>query len=140
MVPPPVDPVLLREHSFQDTGNLVTVLNPDTFYHTGFKSTRNYGLGYMNYNLGLKDDVYEKSWLHIFRSHIYDKFTLYLILLLLSVIIWFIIFLTDVESISDLFQLRHSKGSFRRYRKMKGKVDEDVIEDDNDIEYHHVKV
>lgn len=89
MIPEPLDPALLREHAFQDTGDLKIVLDPATFTEEGgFKPILKYGLGYFNYGLGLSKEVHQRSFFYMARSHMITHFNIYGSVLLLVVILW----------------------------------------------------
>lgn len=78
MIPEPIDPALLREHAYHDTGNLELVLSKDTYTEFGgFKSILKYGLGYFNYAPGLEREVHEKSNLYVIKIHILEHYGLY---------------------------------------------------------------
>ncbi|EGA75781.1 YCR043C-like protein [Saccharomyces cerevisiae AWRI796] len=75
MIPAPLDASLLREHAFQGTNDLSTVLSPSTFTDEGgYKPVLKYGLGYFNYGLVIDDEVYDYSVCDIIRGHVYDHF------------------------------------------------------------------
>lgn len=89
MIPFGADPALLREHLYQDKGNIRDVLNPDTFYDRGtYKSILDYGVGYFNYYRAIDDNIYKKDWIAILRGHICDHLSAYLVLFVLAFLFW----------------------------------------------------
>lgn len=130
MIPPPIDPALLREHAYHDTGILNIVLNPDTYTDEGgYKPVLGYGLGYYNYAFGIGREVDEKSSLEMARFHIYKYFNWYLLLLVLLGLWWY----ASVAS-------RYGPGGFGVPALWKGKKLKKREDEDGDVEYHHVKV
>lgn len=139
MVPPPLDPILIREHGYLDTQDLDTVLDQRTFFHNGFKSAKKYGLGYLNYNLALDKEIYDKSWSYMLRSHLYEHFTIYFMIYIGLLFLWIALFFGDLDAIHAIFYTSKRR-SLWKYKKVKHEGKEGIIDDDEDIEYHHVKV
>ncbi|SCV03079.1 LANO_0G02014g1_1 [Lachancea nothofagi CBS 11611] len=78
MIPEPIDPALLREHAFQDIGDLNIVLSKETYTEFGgFKSIFKYGLGYFNYTFGLSREVHERNIPSMLRSHVLEHYGAY---------------------------------------------------------------
>ncbi|SCU96660.1 LADA_0H02080g1_1 [Lachancea dasiensis] len=91
MIPQPVDPALLREHAFQDIGDLNVVLAKETYTEFGgFKSIFRYGLGYFNYGFGLERQVHERSILSILRSHVLENYVVYSCVVLVLALLTYI--------------------------------------------------
>ncbi|SCU99154.1 LAME_0G02036g1_1 [Lachancea meyersii CBS 8951] len=91
MIPEPIDPALLREHAFQDSGDLGIVLAKETYTELGgFKSIFEYGLGYFNYGFGLTREVHERSMACILKSHVLDHYGLYSCVALILAILCYI--------------------------------------------------
>lgn len=128
MIPPPVDPVLLHEHAYQDTGDLNYVLHLETFTNDGgYKPVLKYGLGFFNYDLALKDEIYDMSWLDILRFHIYEHFIAYFSIFIVLFLIW--VFIVAVQlGHASYFVFGKDKKFFKRHDK------------EDDFEYRHIKV
>ncbi|CAR23868.1 hypothetical protein ACU8KH_03545 [Lachancea thermotolerans] len=91
MIPEPVDPGLLREHAFYDSGDLGVVLSKDTYTEFGgFKSIFKYGLGYFNYASGLDREVHERSLAYMLKFHILQHFGLYCCITMVALVVSFI--------------------------------------------------
>ncbi|CCD22209.1 uncharacterized protein NDAI_0A00510 [Naumovozyma dairenensis CBS 421] len=144
MIPPPVDPILLREHAYQETGDLGLVLNKNKFTgRGGYKPILNYGLGYFNYDMSLKDEVYSKSYCSMLKGHIQQHFLIYFILFLISSTFWIAFFFFEFH-----FLRRITKGSFKNInKKNKLRLDDDEEsrihyddKQDQDYDYHHFKI
>lgn len=128
MIPLPVDPVLLHEHAYQDTGDLSYALNLDTFTDEGgYKPVLKYGLGFFNYQLALKDEIYESSWLDQARFHLYEHFTIYFLLFLIAFLIWAFMLVAQIGHLGESF-FRKNKVAFKKSSK------------EDDFTYHHLKV
>lgn len=128
MIPPPVDAVLLHEHAYQDTGDLSYVLSLDTFTDDGgYKRILEHGLGFFNYDLALKDEIYDRSWVDMFRFHLYQHFVLYLIIFLMIFLIWSFVVINQVSYAGHLI--------FGKDKKLYKKFDKK-----NDLEYRHIQV
>lgn len=128
MIPPPIDAVLLHEHAYQDTGELSYVLHLDTFTGDGgYKPILKYGLGFFNYDLALKSEVYGSSWIERFRYHLYEYFSIYFLVFLALFLVWALTVVAQVNSASKVV-FGKNKLSLKK------------LEKDNDLEYHHIKV
>ncbi|CCE62125.1 hypothetical protein TPHA_0B04560 [Tetrapisispora phaffii CBS 4417] len=138
MVPPPYDPILLREHAYYDTGDLTVVLDPDTFYQNGLKSSARYGLGFLNYNFGLRDEIYEKSFWMLVRIHVYTHFTFYLTLFTGLLFAWvYMNFLRgNTQNLKQLLFGKRKQQAIWKYKSIKNKNE---LLHDGDLEYQHVK-
>ncbi|QLG70152.1 hypothetical protein HG535_0A00910 [Zygotorulaspora mrakii] len=129
MIPPPVDPALLHEHAYQGTGDLSYALNIETFTDEGgYKPLLKYGLGFFNYYLALDDEVYGRSWLEIFRFHLYEHFAIYFLIFLVAFLAWSSMVVAHIGSTSDII-FHKSKGSHKKRS-----------EDGDSLDYHHLKV
>lgn len=86
MIPSPAeDIVLLREHLYLENlyKNLLYVLNPSKFTELGgFKSTRDFGLGYFNYDVKIGSSVYSSSFLTQLCYKLFDMFEFFFIIYL----------------------------------------------------------
>ncbi|SMN20144.1 similar to Saccharomyces cerevisiae YCR043C Putative protein of unknown function [Maudiozyma saulgeensis] len=124
MIPTNVDQALLREHAYLNNNDLSEVLDPTVFSNNdGFKSIKEYGLGYFNYYLALDSDIYDASSLDILRAHIYDNFNIYLGLFLILMVFWGYNIVNGLGGLNSMFKKRR----WNRFG-------------DSGIEYHHVKV
>ncbi|EJS44496.1 YCR043C [Saccharomyces arboricola H-6] len=127
MIPPPLDASLLREHAYQGTNDLSTVLSPNTFTDEGgYKPVLKYGLGYFNYGLVLDDEVYDYSVCDIIRGHVYDYFWCYFYCFIILCTIW-------------IMRLTWRSGGKKNKLGWNKKKDDFKIEG-GDLEYQHVKV
>lgn len=116
MIPLPVDPVLLREHAFADTGNIAIVLNPESVGDAGgFKSIGKYGLGYFNYVLGHDKCVNEFSLKDMVRGHIFKYFNFYFIIIIAILGLWILSVSIYAECVTE--QLYNLLGRKRSYKK-----------------------
>ena len=128
MIPFGADPAILREHLYQDRGNIRDVLNPDTFYDRGnYKSIFDYGIGYFNYYRAIDDNVYKKDWIAILRGHICDHLSVYLTIFAVAFLFWVYCVVIIVSNGSRKPNLRSRK---RRPSSLTGTT----------FEYQHVKV
>ncbi|CCK69187.1 uncharacterized protein KNAG_0C00740 [Huiozyma naganishii CBS 8797] len=145
MIPYMPDQALLREHIYRETGDLDVVLDKETFdSHGGFKATRQFGLGYFNYQPCLHDEVYEKSLFDMWRCNVYDHFVSYFIILLVVVVWWVAFLCVDFNSLIQTvqrqlrravstFQGNGSNGDSKRHHGT------EIVYENHDFEYHHVK-
>lgn len=128
MIPPPIDAVLLHEHAYQDTGDLSYVLNLDTFTDEGgYKPILKYGLGFFNYDLALRSEIYGRSWVEMFRFHLYEQFAFYFFLFLALFLLWALVVVAQVNHAGHTV-FGKNKVSFKKFDK------------EDDLEYHHIKV
>ncbi|SCU95757.1 LAFA_0G02124g1_1 [Lachancea sp. 'fantastica'] len=115
MIPEPVDPALLREHAYQDIGDLSIVLAKETYTDFGgFKSIFQYGLGYFNYDFGLDREVHERSMSCILKAHVSEHCGLYSFVALLLAALCY-------------FALVRVQGSFRGNNSTKADKDGDNV-------------
>lgn len=134
MIPYPVDSVLLREHLFQESGNLKVVLDPLTFDRIGgHKSLRTFGLGYINYHLQTDKEIYSCASPNLLRTHIYEHFTASFICYLTVLLIWLLFFTLDYQLILNFLQRFPIFG-----KQMSQGIQAEVVSRD-DLEYHYVK-
>lgn len=127
MIPPPVDPALLREHAYADTGNLEIVLNPKTFTDFGgFKSIEKYGLGYFNYMFALDKRVTEVSIKDILRCHIYKHFNFYFVILVMLTLMWLLSLTIYAESFKE--KISFDLGRSRSHKKKSGEISYDHVQ------------
>ncbi|CCF57713.1 hypothetical protein KAFR_0D00660 [Kazachstania africana CBS 2517] len=132
MIPALVDPALLHEHAFYDSGDIDLVLNPQTFTdRNGYKSISEFGLGFFNYDMELRHEIYDYTNGNLFRSHIYDYFTIYFILFIILCVGWLLACLLELNSMRK-FLTKSWHG--RRNSKYVSSHSND------DVEYHHIKV
>lgn len=96
MIAYPIDAALIKDHVYHDTGNLDVVLDPETFYHDGtFQRTRDYGLGYFNYQLRRDEEILSPNKVDHWRGIIYDHFFCVFICLIVCLGLWIAYFLLD---------------------------------------------
>ncbi|CCE91517.1 uncharacterized protein TDEL_0C06280 [Torulaspora delbrueckii] len=124
MIPPPIDAVLLHEHAYQDTGDLSYVLNLETFTDDGgYKPILKYGLGFFNYDLALTSEVYDRSWIEMFRFHLYENFAFYFLIFLALFLLWALVMVAQLNHAGQMVFGKNKK-----------------FEKEDDLEYHHIKV
>ncbi|AGO10837.1 AaceriAFR676Cp [[Ashbya] aceris (nom. inval.)] len=125
MIPLTIDAALVREHAYENSKLLKLVLNPEVRVPTGgYKSIKEYGLGYFNYMLGLQYQVTQVSVRDQIRDHVYRHFNMYFSVWLVAFVVW--VLYVSQQSPAGLVS-----GGFRR-----GKRSEDELE----MVYHHMKV
>lgn len=128
MIPPPVDAVLLHEHAYQDTGDLSYVLSLETFTDNGgYKPILTYGLGFFNYDLALKNEIYDKSWIEMLRFHVYEHFVVYLIIFLFIFLVWCFVVIVQLNYAGHVI-FGEDKKLYKKFEK------------DNELEYRHIQV
>lgn len=134
MIPYPVDSVLVREHMFQDTGNMEVVLDSFTFDRFGgHKPLRDFGLGYLNYQLRADNEVYSRSLSDLLRTDMYDHFTKYFVCYLITLSAWLLFFTLDYQYILNLMQtLPLLNKLVPNHFSLKKSTQED-------LEYHYIK-
>lgn len=90
MIPSPAEDIsLLREHLYLENiyKNFLYVLNPSKFTELGgFKSTRDYGLGYFNYDVKLGSNVYSSSFLTRLCYKIFGMFDFFFAVYIILVV------------------------------------------------------
>ncbi|CEP64342.1 uncharacterized protein LALA0_S11e01926g [Lachancea lanzarotensis] len=115
MIPEPIDPALLREHAFQDIGDLDIVLAKETYTDFGgFKSIFQYGLGYFNYGFGLDREVHERSLSCVLKSYIVGHYVVFSFVALVLAVLCYI-------------ALMQVQGSFRSTNSTKADKDGDNV-------------
>ncbi|CAL9731621.1 hypothetical protein MOUN0_M01618 [Monosporozyma unispora] len=137
MIAYPIDPALIRDHIFHDTGDLNIVLNPDTFYRPGaFKRVKDYGLGYFNYQFQIQEEIYTPSVTDTWRSEIYDNFVKYLVIVLIVMSLWSCYFILDWDrAISLLARLPVVNIFVRKYYRSGRSYNHY----NDELEYHYIK-
>lgn len=89
MIPFPSDPILLREHAYEETKNLELVLySVDTVCKFAHKPIRDYGLGYFTYEFGPENKLNGMSKSRIIHVHIRQHLNIYFFIWLLLLIVW----------------------------------------------------
>ena len=137
MIPYQVDSALIRDHIYQDTGDLSVVLNPETFYRPGtFKRVMDYGLGYFNYQFQVDEELYAPSVTDICRATLYDHFVEYLVLVLIVMSLWSCYFILDWQLVmSILTRLPIINVLFKKYYGS----DRGYNQHNDELEYHYIK-
>lgn len=116
MIPSPLEDInLLLEHLYQENilANLHFVLNPAKFTSFGgFKPIREYGLGYFNYEIRLKDNIYTPTVFSQMGYSIFTYFELFFILYIV-VLVYSLVAIVKIDNTSVLdhvlYLLKHKK-------------------------------
>lgn len=118
MIPAPIDPALLREHAFAETGNLAIVLSKEKFSDEGgYKSVTKYGLGYFNYMVAAKKCVRGISYKEILRGHFYHYFNWYFITLSILFGIWVLLLLIRDGRLARILNVLNSRLNLKKKKK-----------------------
>lgn len=155
MIPSPLDDInLLREHFYQDNvlDNLHFVLNALKFTDIGgFKPARDFGLGFYNYDIRLKDNIYNPELLSQLGYSIFSHFEI-LLFAYIVVLVYSLSVLIKIDNVSILdhglylfknkkiMMNKHTrlldlqeKGEYNNNKRNSSKNEEDMEEgEDND--------
>ncbi|AAS54048.2 AFR676Cp [Eremothecium gossypii ATCC 10895] len=124
-IPVTIDAALVREHAYENSKLLKLVLNPEVRVPKGgYKSIKEYGLGYFNYVLGMQYQVTDVSVREQIRDHFYRHFNMYFSVWMVAFVVW--VLYVSQQSPASLIS-----NGFRR-GKRKG--------DELEMVYQHMKV